>query len=231
MHERSIALFDIDRTAYNGILGLNLCREQEQRGLLKRDGLRSILHATADYRRGLLDYETFIREFLLRWAKGLQGAAVASVEDHADTFSQNRRNEFFSYLQPTLDHLRKTHAIYFITGEPQFVAGSVARMFAAGFISSSFSIKEGVFTGEVETFLATRDEKVRALGTLVSNYNLDGSIGFGDSEGDIEMLRLVRNRVCISPTSGLLQVALQENWRVVDPMVVYKEGEDLPFLN
>lgn len=105
-----------------------------------------------------------------------------------------------------------------VTGEPQFVAATVKDLLGADdIISSVYEINNDIFTGKLSQSLATREDKDQAISQIVSNYYLEDSFAFGDSEADIDMLRLVKNPFCINPTPALKKVALELGWHITTP--------------
>jgi len=54
-------------------------------------------------------------------------------------------------------------------------------------------------------------------------YPYEGSLGFGDSEGDIELLNMVAHAFCINATEGLRGVAAARGWHIVTPLSIIDE--------
>ena len=56
------------------------------------------------------------------------------------------------------------------------------------------------------------------------NLTLKDSIGVGDTEGDIPLLKMVEIPICINPNKNLFAVAMKEGWRIVVERkdVIYK---------
>ena len=47
------------------------------------------------------------------------------------------------------------------------------------------------------------------------NLKSAGSVGVGDSEGDIEMLKVVKRPIAFNPDSKLYRVAKRNKWNIV----------------
>lgn len=140
------------------------------------------------------------------------------MQTEATNFFTQNQDKFFSFVQPLIKKLSATHDIYFITGEPEFVAKGSAQVFTPkGYISSKLEVKNDTYTGKVATYLATRDEKHHAIQHLVKKYDMHNSFAFGDSEGDIHMLNQVQNAVCINATDGLRKEATKNDWHITTP--------------
>jgi len=209
---RPIALFDIDNTLYDGFSYFELLAKQVDEGLLKQQVLDEAKASMQRYKSKLQDYEATIIELLDIYAAGLKGALYKTVLHSTKEFYATA-DKFFAYGKPTIQNLQTTHDIALVTGEPQFVAEVVGELFGvSSYYSSEYQVASGIFTGSVTRYLASRHEKHDAIKHLMHGHGAKGSFAFGDSEGDIEMLRSVAYPICLNCTEGLRTVAHKEQW-------------------
>lgn len=227
MNQRRVALFDIDKTIYDGYLIFPLAEYFFKESIVSRDVVDALLQDLHLYKARQVDYETSVENFNNHWAAGLRNHDPELILRATKAFlGTHEGNRFFSFARPLLRLLKKTHDIYFVTGEVQFVGEAVAERFSAhGFISSEMEVDNGRFTGNVNRSLARREGKREAIERLVKAYPYEGSLGFGDSEGDIEMLNNVAHAFCINATEGLHEVAAAKGWHVVTPRSIREEVE------
>lgn len=213
-----IALFDIDRTIFNGFLIFLLADAQHKKGFISKDDLNQLYKDYRLYKKGILPYEAFVKEIFIHWAEALKGKAYEEILRHTKQLLKKNHKSFFPYFRLLIRALSSTHHIYFVTGEPQFVAEAVRDFFGiTGFISSQYAVRERVFTGKPKYFLAEREEKQKAIAKIINKYGKRNSFAFGDSEGDIAMLESVQFPVCVNPTRGLKTVAVDNGWYVFTP--------------
>ncbi len=221
--QKKIALFDIDNTVYNGYIILPLAGFQLRKKMINQDCLSKLYKDFKLYKAGKVNYEATIANSLFHWAKGLKGTSYHIILEETKRFFESEENKFFPYFKPIIAILRKTHNIYFVTGEPQFVGQILSGLFKiTGFISSEFEVRKGIFTGKVKKLLARRKEKLTAIRQLLVEHDRKNSFAFGDSEGDIEILGSVENAICINPTEGLRKIAQERGWSIVKPNEVEK---------
>ena len=221
--KRKIALFDIDGTIYEGKVIFPLAEYQLKEGTINKSCLDKLYNDSELYKSGRVNYEILIANLLIHWAKGLKGGSYNMILKQTKRFFGDKGNKFFPFLKPILILLEKTYDIYFVTGEPQFVAKAVFELFKIkGIISSELEVKDGVFTGRVRSFLAKHEEKQTAIKELLESHHLKHSFAFGNAEGDIEMLNSVDFPICINPTPGLREIAIRRNWQIVKPGSVEK---------
>ncbi len=211
---KSIALFDIDNTMYEGFSYFELLEKQVSEGLIDAQVFDNAKAGMQKYKSKLQDYETTIVELLDIYAAGLKGKSYDAVLESTKRLYRNSK-KFFSYAKPTIEELRESHDIALVTGEPQFAAEAVAELFKLrSYYSTEYEVQSGKFTGNVKSYLASRHEKHDAIKHLMQGHGVKDSFAFGDSEGDIEMLRAVEYPVCLNCTNGLRDIAEKEHWHM-----------------
>ncbi len=211
---RPIAFFDIDNTMYEGFSYFELLKKQVDEGLIGQQVLTDALTSMQKYKTKAQDYETTVVELLDIYAAGLKAAEYTAVLESTKQFYE-KSDKFFSYVASTFKELKGSHDIALVTGEPQFVAEAVKELFGANsYYSTEYELVDGTFTGSVMSYLASRHEKHDAIKHLMQGHGAKNSFAFGDSEGDIEMLRAVEHSICLNPTDGLRTIAKENGWNM-----------------
>lgn len=216
---RKIILFDIDKTVYDDYTIFPLAKSQLDAQLLDQTTVTQLDQDMTDYKAGKHTYEQFVATLLDHWADGLKGKSYQIVLDHTVSFFNGNLMHFYAYVASVFAKFSESHDIFFVTGEPQFIAEAIRMIYQAkGTISSIFEIDQsGIFTGKVNRYLSTKTQKREALSKTLEQYRLEQSVGFGDSEADIFMLELMANRFCISPNAALLAHAEAHGWNICAP--------------
>ncbi|MCX5812956.1 MAG: HAD-IB family phosphatase [Proteobacteria bacterium] len=222
MDQRKIALFDIDKTIYNGYLIFPLAEYFLKEHIISKDIVDNLYQDLHLYRSKHVDYETSVEHFNMHMAYGLKDHSFGSILSATATFLETEEgSNFFPFAEPLIELLEKTYDIYLITGEMQFVGKAVADYFSVhGYISTEMEVENVVFTGNISKSLAKKEGKRDAVEDLFCVYPYKDSLAFGDSEGDIAMLNKVANAFCINATEGLREVALSRGWHIVTPMSI-----------
>lgn len=218
MKERKIALYDIDRTSYQGLLIIALVKYQVSTQTLEKKTLDEIVNEETLYKAGK-PYEDMAQDMLVHWAKGLKDKKVSNIGDElSEFFKTPEGNKFFPFVLESIDIFRPTHDTYFVTAEPQFVAAEVSKIHrAAGYLSTIFEVKDGVFTGDISSSLAKKGDKGDAIKVLMQNHLKEQSFAFGDSDSDIEMLEGVEYPICVNPNDELTRTAMERGWQIKKP--------------
>lgn len=207
-----ISCFDIDGTLSKGLLFVPLVESEHDSGHLSGEAFEEINKLILMYKSGKLEYEVAVESLLQAHANGLRGESHQALKMHAERFLESHEAQLFhKFCRGVINTLKPKHRLFVVTAEPQYLAEAVADMFGInGFISSVYAGYGDKFTGRVERSLAHRTAKA----ALLQNYNIE--YAFGDSEGDIDMLRNAKYPYAISPTSGLQTIAKEQGWHVFD---------------
>lgn len=214
--KKPLALFDIDGTMIPGTTYFRVLEAQVIEGLIDEACVTTAYSTLREYKTGALSYERLIESLLDIYANGLKGKFAESVL-HSTEKVLDECGDYYGYVAPTINALRDTHEVVIISGSPHFMAKAIQLRFGVdNSFSSGYEISDGIVTGRVASYLATREQKQNAIRHLVEDHVFAGSVEFGDSEGDIEVLRSVERPVCISPTAGLRQMAVENGWVIVD---------------
>jgi HAD superfamily hydrolase (TIGR01490 family) len=213
--DRKIAFFDIDKTAYDGFLLFPMIDAQAKIGLITVNSQDAINGILSDFELGKIAYSEMVRRTLDQYAKSLSGRSAEDVLDATRKYLTGEGNRFYPYVQQVIGQIRDTHDVFFVTAEPQFVADATNDIYHAdGAISTIFTVRDGIFTGDIDNALSSGQHKADAIAHLLASHNTQDSLAFGDSEGDIGMLDAVDYAICINPSPGLQEVAEQKKWFV-----------------
>ena len=141
--------------------------------------------------------------------------------EHArDTFMDwdKRQGHYDDYLDEICDlyvkytrsrikwHLDNNHIVIFISGSPGFLVEKMAKKYnVTDCIGSNYLFENEIFNGTVIPMWDSRSKNT-AIDSFVEKYDIDlnKSYAYGDTNGDINMLRRVGNPIAINPTKELL---------------------------
>lgn len=216
--EKPLALFDIDNTIYPGLSYLQLLESLVDEGLVDREFQEQARAARTDHRENMMQYGNFVNRLVEIYAQGASGQLAADVQESADNFF-TLNHHFFGYVQPTMKMLAPTREIVLVTGNVQFAANAVAKALGIQHrhhLSSELEVVRGIITGNVTTCLDDGNQKLQAINNQFDPRRLERSFGFGDSEGDLDMLKAVTYPICINPRPALALAAQRRGWPIID---------------
>ena len=137
------------------------------------------------------------------------------------------QNEVYKFTRELVLALKKkNYYLLAISHSPREVVESFSRHLGFNKVYGRvYEVKRGRFTGKI-LFTDLIDDKSKMLRRAVvkENLSLKGSIGVGDTEGDISFLKIVSRPICFNPNNNLYKYAKRASWEVVVERkdVVYK---------
>ncbi|MBX3237609.1 MAG: HAD family hydrolase [Nitrospiraceae bacterium] len=209
------ALFDVDNTLLPGQASeVRFFRFLWRRGLV---GWRELRESTGWLLRRVppLSLQP-LRERKLY----LAGKPVADIVPLADEFC---RGEIFPRiaaegLARMDEHRRAGHRIVLVTGSLDFLIAPLARWLGVETVLAASPEQEHCrFTGNLLAPYPYGPGKRELITAWVrgSNIDLSRSFAYGDSPGDVELLRMVGNPLVVNPIRGMGRIARQQGWTTV----------------
>jgi phosphoserine phosphatase len=217
---KKLALFDIDGVIHGGHLIFDIVQDSEKKGIIPFGVWKKILFEIEEYKSGRKNYKEAADSMLEAYAKSLYGLSYRDVFDHSYKYISNSKKKMFEYFLKILTELIKKYDIYFVTTNFQFIAEAYAKYVGIkNYISSIAEVKKGKFTGKVELSLGGNKGIVSEL---IKKYGKNGSVAFGDSENDADMLKEVEHPFVFEPNEKLEKICVGNGWRMVDRDSAYK---------
>lgn len=224
------AVFDIDGTLIRWQLYHAIVGELAHNNQLSEDAEKVIASARMTWKQrqhenSFKDYErTLVKVYL----DALRDVPQTAYNDAVETVFEEYKDQVYTYTRDLVRSLKAAgYALLAISGSHDEIVKKLAGYY--GFddgVGTIYTIKNGKFTGEE---LGHLHKKHLALQTMIDRYNLtkQGSIGVGDSEGDISMLEMVETPIVFNPTRGLFEHAKSKGWKIVVERknVIYELGQ------
>lgn len=116
------------------------------------------------------------------------------------------------------EHRRAGHAIILLTASIDFLIDPIATALQADrYFAGRLEEMNGVYTGRLVPPLPYGEGKRQLIERLARDLMLDLSLcyAYGDSPGDLEVLRAVGHPTVVNPIRGMAHIARQQNWPIV----------------
>ncbi len=122
-----------------------------------------------------------------------------------------------SAMRAIEEHRKAGHAIVLLTGSLDFLINPIAKALQVEccFASQPEQI-DGVYTGHLVPPLPYGEGKRLLMEQLAQDLSLDLSLcyAYGDSPGDLDLLRAVGHPTVINPIRGMAHMAKQQQWPI-----------------
>lgn len=216
--ESKFAVFDVDGTIFRS----NLLRELVEKCIEEKlFPARARVLYSEEFQRWLErhgSYEDFINKTVETYRGHIKGVRLAAIMEVVDRLMLFHKNQVYRYTRDLVLKLKKTHFLLAISDAPYHIVEPFCR--AWGFqkiYGMMYEVDENqVFTGEVEhEDLMYHKGRVLARAVQKEKLTLEGSVGVGDSESDIPMLKMVTRPIAFNPNKKLYQAAKRNGWEIV----------------
>lgn len=202
------AFFDIDGTIYRNSLMI-----QHFKKLIKYEVIdpyiwhSSVKHTYDEWEKRYGDFEDYLEELADVYIKELKGVNKSYIEFIASQVINLNGDKVYKYSRTRIDwHKKQGHKIFFISGSPDFLVSKMAEKYGVTeFRGTVYQVdKDNNFTGDIVKMWDS-DNKQKTIDEFVNKYDVDllNSYAYGDTQGDLSMLRMVGNPIAINPNKEL----------------------------
>ncbi len=216
---RKVAIFDIDGTIFRSSLLIELVEVLIELGLFP-------VKVRAEYEREKVrwldrkgDYESYIMAVVGVFLKNIKGMPYREFMRASELVVARYRHRTYIFTEKLIKDLKKDG--YFLLAISQSPKGTLDLFCKEiGFDKTYGRLYETgateCFTGNImdEHLIANKAAIVRRA-VEKEGLTLAGSVGVGDTEGDISFLELVDRPICFNPNLKLYRHAKRMNWETV----------------
>jgi putative phosphoserine phosphatase/1-acylglycerol-3-phosphate O-acyltransferase len=209
------AFFDMDKTLIAENSGSLYMRHRLQLGEIGRLELLRGVGSYLQYKAGLLDIQTWVRNMSLEFRgqseSELEAAAVRWVEAMVADQIYPEARELVS------DHLARGHVVAIVSGATNYVVRPIARCLGIEHsLYTQLEVVDGLFTGKVVEPVCFEEGKIYWLEKFIEEQgiSLAKSWFYTDSVTDLPLLDLVGHPVVTNPDHMLYRMARKRRWPV-----------------
>jgi HAD superfamily hydrolase (TIGR01490 family) len=176
------------------------------------------------------DFNDYMDELVQIYVEELEGINKSYIEFIASQVININWDKVYRYTRARIKwHKEQGHMIFFISGAPDFLVEKMAEKYqVTAYKATQYIVDENNnFTGEVVSMWDS-ENKQKAVSQLVNQYkvDLDLSYSYGDTTGDLSMLKIVGNPVAINPIKKLLMTIKQDE-KLYKKTTIIVERKDL----
>lgn len=229
--KKPIAVFDIDGTIFRSSLIVELTDALVMEGVFPKSARKRYAKEYSRWLERKDSYEKYIAGVVRAYVKNIRGVSqpkIWEVSSRVMAFHQNRVYRFTRDLVKELK--KKKYFLIAISNSPLDIVQPFAR--SIGFDKVYGRVYEidgrSRFTGKI-VFLDLISDKAKILkrAMLKEGLTLKKSIGVGDTESDIQFLKMVERPIAFNPNAALYKYAKRAGWEIAVERkdVIYQLGK------
>lgn len=203
------AFFDIDGTLFRNSLMIEHFKK-----LIKYEVIdpsiwyNKVKYVYEEWEKRYGDFEHYLEVLAQVYIEELKGVNKSYIEFIASQVINVNGDMVYKYSRNQIEwHKKQGHKVFFISGSPDFLVSKMAEKYGATeYRGTAYLVdKDNNFTGEIIKMWDS-ENKQRTLDDFVVKYDVDleKSYAYGDTTGDLSMLRMVKYPVAINPNKQLL---------------------------
>lgn len=216
---QKVAFFDIDGTVFRSSLFLELVEGCIEEGIFPASIRLQYEKEYVAWQNREGTYEDYIQAVLRGFYTEIRGVHYGDFADVGRLIVAKQRKKTYRYTRDLIEDLRsKDYYIVAISQSPKSILDEFCASY--GFDKVYGRIYEigprDLFTGVVteEDFIK---DKAMVVARVFEKESLtrEGSIGVGDTEGDISLLESVETPICFNPNMKLYTHAKTRGWPII----------------
>lgn len=217
--QKKVAFFDIDGTLFRSSLLIELITELIAADIFPQEAIDDYTEELQAWRNREGTYEDYIGAVVGSFMEHIKGVHYGDLADIGRQVVANRSKHVYRYTRDLITALRaEGYYLVAISQSPKTVLDEFCRQH--GFDKVYGRIYEigpqDRFTGELtDVHLIENKANIVARVFEKEDVQREGSIGVGDTEGDISLLDAVDEPICFNPNQRLLEYARRRGWKVV----------------
>ena len=216
---RKIAVFDIDGTIFRSSLIIELVEVLIEKGLFPasvHDEFRQEKIRWLD-RKG--DYESYINALVKSFVGHIKGVSYDDFADAVKIVIKRFQSRTYRFTRDLVKSLKKKgYYLLAISQSPKGALDEFCKKFGFDKVYGRFyelGPSDRFTGGIVDEHLIANKANILKRVVEKEGLTLKGSIGVGDTEGDISFLEMVEHPICFNPNMRLYKTAKRNGWKVV----------------
>ncbi|MFA6397975.1 MAG: HAD-IB family hydrolase [Candidatus Paceibacterota bacterium] len=226
--KRKFAVFDVDGTLFRSSLLIELTDLLVKNGVFKKNVSKEYEkeHLAWLDRNGT--YEDYIWAVVKSFDHHIKKISYKDLKKCSDLVTKKYKNRTYDYTKNLIKDLKKkNYFILAVSHSPKIVLDPFCKELGFDKVyGRRFELNsKKMFTGNQRgSHIIKNKESALRLAIEKENLTLKDSIGVGDTESDIQFLKVVENPICFNPNAKLFACAQKHKWPVVVERkdVIYK---------
>lgn len=227
------AFFDIDGTIYREGLITELFKKlityELADGKAWHDDVRPAFMKW-DHRQG--DYDDYLQKMVEVYKQSILGISDQHIRHIARKVIEQKGDRVYTFTRDAIQrHKEANHVVIAISGSPLELVELMAKKYGFDdYRGTVYEVDEkGCYTGKIKP-MWDHVSKQQAIQELVEQYDIDlsASYAYGDTVGDVTMMKMVGHPYAMNPTAELIR-RLKEDEEIMEKLSLIVERKDMVY--
>lgn len=225
---KKVAIFDVDGTIFRSSLLIELVEVLIEAKIFPTSARRGFQKEMENWLNREGSYEDYIEAVIKVFLKNLKGVYYGDFVEVGRKVIKAKKKHVYRYTRDLIKELkRKKYFLLAISQSPKGILDGFCQELGFDKVYGRFY---ELGPGDKFTGLVTDEHLIMNKANIIKraaekeNLTLKGSIGVGDTDGDISMLEMVEKPICFNPNAKLYRYAKLNKWPIVVERkdVIYK---------
>lgn len=216
---KKVAIFDIDGTIFRSSLLIELVEVMIELGYFPKEAKNFYKKEEKAWRDRVGHYDGYINAVVASFMKYIKGVSYDDFMGAGDIVIERYKNRVYRYTRDLIKDLKKkNYFLLAISQSPKGVLDNFCEHMGFDKVYGRFYElgPTDLFTGKVvDEHLIVNKANIVKRAVQKEGLTLKGSIGVGDSDGDISFLEMVDTPICFNPSAVLYKHAKRNGWKIV----------------
>lgn len=217
--KKRVAIFDIDGTIFRSSLLIEVTEAMIQDGIFPAAARRSYARAHKAWLDRSGSYDDYIMAVVRTYQQYIRGVHYRDFLRVARKVVKFHKNRVYRYTRDLVRSLKKKrYFLLAISLSPKGIVETFAKEMGFDKVYGLLYAVDGAgrYTGGIEEESILRDKGLILRRAIEKEgLTLKSSVGVGDTEGDVNFLKMVERPVCFNPNSKLYAHAKKTGWEIV----------------
>lgn len=216
---KKVAIFDVDGTIFRSSLIVELVEIMVERGYFPKEAENIYIRKKEAWNNRKGSYDDYINALVVSFMNHIKGVSFSDFEEAVKFVTGQHKYRVYRYTRDLIQDLKnKKYFLLAISQSPKGVLDDFCKYYGFDKVYGRFYElgPSDRFTGKVvDEHLISNKANIVKRAVEKEGLTLEGSIGVGDTDGDISFLELVETAICFNPNSILYRYAKRNGWKVV----------------
>lgn len=225
---KKVAVFDIDGTVFRSSVLIQLVEALIVKGVFPESARKKYERSYLAWLNREGEYQDYIDAVVETFMSHIKGVPYNAVYEIGREVVDEQGKRLYRYTRDLIRELKKKdYYLLAISQSPKLLLDPLCKEIGFDKVYGRFyeTGPQEKFTGVItdEHLIANKANIVKRA-VEKEKLTLAGSVGVGDTEGDITMLEMVERPICFNPNKKLYTYAKRMGWEIVVERkdVIYK---------